>query len=248
MTRRAEKNRLDLLLLEQGLAPTRQRAQALIMAGKVFVDGVRAEKPGREFSVNAQVTVKGDLPYVSRGGLKLEAALDRFGVDPSGLTVLDAGASTGGFSDCLLKRGAAHVVAVDVGYGQFHWSLRNDSRVTLLERTNIRLMNPDGLPRPVDAAVADLSFISLKLVFPQLHALLPPGGWLIPLVKPQFEVGKGEVGRGGVVRDPEKLRAAVELVSQYAGQSGFRVTSEMESPILGPKGNREFLLHLIRSE
>lgn len=244
MTRGSDKMRLDLLLLEKGAAASRQRARALIMAGKVFVDGVRADKAGREFSVDAEVVVKGDLPYVSRGGLKLEAALDHFGVDPSGLTVLDAGASTGGFSDCLLKRGAAHVVAVDVGYGQFHWSLRNDPRVTLLERTNIRLLNTDGLSRPVDAAVADLSFISLKLVFPVLHGLLPSGGWFIPLVKPQFEVGKGEVGRGGVVRDPEKIRAAVELVKQYAAESGFRVMGEMESPILGPKGNRELLLHL----
>ncbi len=240
--------RLDVLLLEKGAAPSRQRAQALIMAGKVFVDGVRSEKPGREFSVEVEITVKGDLPYVSRGGLKLEAALNGFGVDPSGLTVLDAGASTGGFSDCLLKRGAAHVVAVDVGYGQFHWSLRNDPRVTLLERTNIRLFNPDSLPRPVDAAVADLSFISLKLVFPQLYALLPPGAWLIPLVKPQFEVGKGEVGKGGVVRDAEKIQSAVEQVTRYAFDSGFQVAGQMESPILGPKGNREFLLHLIRSE
>ena len=246
MARRHEKMRLDVLLLEKGAAPSRQRAQALIMAGKVFVDGVRSEKPGREFSVAAEITVKGDLPYVSRGGLKLEAALDGFGVDPTGLTVLDAGASTGGFTDCLLKRGAAHVVAVDVGYGQFHWSLRNDARVTLLERTNIRLLDPDSLPRPVQAAVADLSFISLKLVFPQLHALLTPGAWLIPLVKPQFEVGKGEVGKGGVVRDAEKIQSAVEQVTRYASDSGFRVAGQMESPILGPKGNREFLLHLIR--
>ena len=247
MTRRADKMRLDVLLLERGAAPSRQHARALIMAGKVLVDGVRSEKPGHEFSVDADIVVKGDLPYVSRGGLKLEAALDVFQVDPTGLVVLDAGASTGGFSDCLLQRGAAHVVAVDVGYGQFHWSLRTDSRVTLMERTNIRLLNPERLPRPVDAAVADLSFISLKLVFPALHALIPSGAWLIPLVKPQFEVGKGEVGKGGVVRDEEKIRAAVVLVKDYAQAAGFEVKGEAESPILGPKGNREFLLHLIRS-
>lgn len=246
MTEHREKMRLDLLLLQMGRVPTRQRAQALIMAGKVFVDGERVEKPGRVVPVHAELHVKGDLPYVSRGGVKLEAALEAFGVDPAGLVVLDAGASTGGFTDCLLKRGAALVVAVDVGYGQFDWGLRTDSRVALLERTNIRLLDPASLPRPIDAAVADLSFISLKLVLPKLSSMLGSASWVLPLVKPQFEVGKGEVGRRGVVRDPVKIRTAVENVKQYAQESGFQVLAEMESPMPGPKGNREFFLHLVR--
>jgi 23S rRNA (cytidine1920-2'-O)/16S rRNA (cytidine1409-2'-O)-methyltransferase len=237
------KSRLDALLVQKGLVLSRERARALIMAGKVTVDGSPVEKPGKEISKDALLSIKEDLPYVSRGGLKLEAALDCFGIDPSGLRILDAGVSTGGFSDCLLQRGAASIIAVDVGYGQLHWQLRNDPRVTVLERTNIRFLEKASLPHPVDGAVADLSFISLKLVLSKFKELLPEGGWFVPLVKPQFEAGRADVGKGGVVRDAAKIRAAVDSVKTFAETCGFHVLAEMESPIKGPKGNREFFLH-----
>jgi 23S rRNA (cytidine1920-2'-O)/16S rRNA (cytidine1409-2'-O)-methyltransferase len=239
-----KKRRLDLLLLDKGLAPSREKARALIMAGRVLVDGVRAEKPGKEFASDAAVRVKGSLPYVSRGGLKLEAALDGFGLDPHGLTVLDAGASTGGFTDVLLRRGAARIIAVDVGYGQFAWPLRQDSRVALMERTNIRYLDPEQLPFPPDAVVADLSFISLKLVLGKFLDLLPRGGWALPLVKPQFEVGRESVGKHGVVRNETRIREALDSLREFASTSGFLVLGELESPIRGPKGNREFFLFL----
>lgn len=232
--------------MERGLVSSRQRARALIMAGRVKVDGARIEKPGKEVPADAVLILEEDLPYVSRGGLKLEAALDAFSMDPAGLKVLDAGASTGGFTDCLLQRGAACVVAVDVGYGQFHWTLRGDPRVILLERTNIRFLAPASMPCPVEAAVADLSFISLKIVLPNLREILPPGGWLVALVKPQFEVGRSDVGKGGVVKDTAKIKAAVEGIKVFARDCGFDVLGETESPIKGPKGNREFFLHLRR--
>jgi 23S rRNA (cytidine1920-2'-O)/16S rRNA (cytidine1409-2'-O)-methyltransferase len=244
MSERSSKKRLDILMVEKGLAQSRERARSLIMAGKVLVGGVSVEKAGKEIPYDAEVTVKEDMPYVSRGGLKLEAALDGFGVDPKGLTVLDAGASTGGFTHCLLERGARRVIAVDVGYGQFDWNLRGDPRVTLLERTNIRFLEPDSLPHPVDGVVADLSFISLTLVIPKFYEILPTGGWLIPLVKPQFEVGRGDVGKGGVVRDEQKIRAAVEKVKSFAEGCPFQVLGELESPIRGPKGNQEVFLYL----
>ncbi|MEJ2717257.1 MAG: TlyA family RNA methyltransferase [Deltaproteobacteria bacterium] len=239
-----KKERLDMLLVKRGLASSRAKAQALIMSGKVLVEGRRVEKPGREFAPDASVLVKQGIPYVSRGGLKLRAALDAFARNPSGLSMLDGGASTGGFTDCLLEMGAARIVAVDVGYGQLDWRLRNDPRVTVLERTNIRYLDPDNLPHPVDAAVLDLSFISLKLVLPGVRSFLPRAGWLIPLVKPQFEVGRHDVGKGGVVRDPEKRRHAVDAIKSFAEQAGFRVLGELESPVRGPKGNREFFLDL----
>lgn len=177
--------------------------------------------------------------------MKLEAALDGFGVCPEGLAILDAGASTGGFTHCLMERGAARILAVDVGYGQFDWALRNDKRVTLMERTNLRFLDRAALPFPVDAAVADLSFISLKLVLPKLRELLPSGAWLIALVKPQFEVGRQDVGKGGVVRDPEKMRSAVAGVALAARMAGFVVKGELESPVRGAKGNREFFLLMV---
>ncbi len=248
MRNRQSKIRLDNLILQRGLATSRHRAQALIMAGKVLVDGLRIEKPGKEVNFDAELSIPEDLPFVSRGGTKLCAALDHFKANPSNLSFLDAGASTGGFTDCLLQRGAARVVAVDVGYGQFDWKLRNDPRVTLLERTNIRFMEISALPFSVDAAVADLSFISLTLVLPKLAEIAPPGGWLLALVKPQFEVGPKDVSKGGVVRDMSKTRAAIENVKTAAVQSGFKVLGEFESPIKGPKGNREFFLHLRRRE
>jgi len=245
MTAVKSKSRLDILLVERGLAPSRERARGLIMAGRVLVGGIKVEKPGAVVAHDAVLHLTGpEVPYVSRGGIKLKAALDSFNISPAGMRILDAGASTGGFTHCLLDCGAARVVAVDVGYGQLDWKLRNDPRVTVMERTNIRFLEPESLPHPVDAAVADLSFISLKLVLPQLNKLLPQGGWAVVLVKPQFEVGRGQVGKGGVVRDAEKIREAVEGIRRCARECGFLVLGEIESPITGPKGNREFLLHL----
>ncbi len=248
MKNQQSKIRLDNLTLERGLATSRHRAQALIMAGKILVDGVRIEKPGKEVSPQANLSILEDLPYVSRGGVKLCAALDHFKADPSNLSFLDAGASTGGFTDCLLQRGAGRVVAVDVGYGQFDWKLRNDPRVSLLERTNIRFLEVNSLPFRVDAAVADLSFISLTLILPKLAEILPPRGWLLALVKPQFEVGLKDVSKGGVVKDMSKIRAAIQKVKSAAIECEFEVLGEFESPIQGPKGNREFFLYLRRIE
>jgi 23S rRNA (cytidine1920-2'-O)/16S rRNA (cytidine1409-2'-O)-methyltransferase len=244
MPQKPTKKRLDTLLVEKGLATSREQARALIMAGQVLVEGLRVEKPGKEMPLDAQIFVKEQMPYVSRGGLKLESALDGFEVDPKGLSLLDAGASTGGFTHCLLERGARRVISVDVGYGQFDWRLRGDPRVILLERTNIRFLDPTSLPYSVDAVVADLSFISLTLVFPKFAEILPVAGWMIPLVKPQFEVGRADVGKGGVVRDDRKVSAAIEKVKRCAERSGFQVLGQLESPIKGPKGNREFFLHL----
>jgi 23S rRNA (cytidine1920-2'-O)/16S rRNA (cytidine1409-2'-O)-methyltransferase len=241
------KKRVDILLVEKGLVSSRQRAGALIMAGKVTADGVKIDKPGKEVDTSAVLSVKEHLPYVSRGGLKLAPALDSFGINPGGLMLLDAGASTGGFTDCLLERGARKVIALDVGYGQLDWRLRNDVRVTVLERTNVRFLRKESLPHPVDAAVADLSFISLGLVLPPLKEILPENGWIVVLVKPQFEVGREHVGKGGVVRDFDKIRNAVESVKMSADNCGFLVLGEMESPLRGPKGNREFFLHLKRT-
>ncbi len=203
------------------------------------------KNPGRMFRVQQVLEIKEPLPYVSRGGIKLAAALDEFGIVPNGLTILDAGASTGGFTDCLLQRGAARVVAVDVGYGQFHWKLRTDPRVRLIERTNIRHLEVASVDEHIDAAVADLSFISLKLVFSKIAEILPEGAWLVPLVKPQFEVGRSEVGKHGVVRNSDAIAAAVSNVRTAATDSGFTVLNQVESVIRGPKGNREFLLHLV---
>jgi 23S rRNA (cytidine1920-2'-O)/16S rRNA (cytidine1409-2'-O)-methyltransferase len=244
MKEKAERQRLDVLMVAKGLASSRQRARALIMAGRVRVDGARVEKPGREVSHDVELSVQEDLPFVSRGGFKLDAALKGFGLDPTGLRILDVGASTGGFTDCLLQHGAAHVVAVDVGYGQLHWKLRSDSRVTALERRNVRFLPKESLPGPVHGLVADMSFISLTLVLPRFAEFVEPGGWVLVLVKPQFEVGRMDVGKGGVVRDPEKMRCAIETVKAAAKSSGFEVLGELESPITGPKGNREFFLYL----
>jgi 23S rRNA (cytidine1920-2'-O)/16S rRNA (cytidine1409-2'-O)-methyltransferase len=244
MKDKTQRSRLDVLVVEKGLAVSRHRARALIMAGKVRVDGERIEKPGREVSREAVLSVQEDLPFVSRGGVKLDGALKGFNLDPSGLDVLDAGASTGGFTDCLLQHGAAHVTAVDVGYGQLHWKLRNDPRVTVLERCNVRFLEKEKLGGPVDAVVADMSFISLELVLPRFADLVAAGGWVLVMVKPQFEVGRGEVGKGGVVRDPAKMRHAVEAVKTAARKNGFEVLGELESPITGPKGNHEFFLYL----
>ncbi|MBW2108254.1 MAG: TlyA family RNA methyltransferase [Deltaproteobacteria bacterium] len=234
--------RLDVLLVQRGLVQSRQRALALILAGQVFVDGRRLTKAGTRVRKEADIRISGgDIPYVSRGGIKLEAALKAFGLDVSGWRCLDVGASTGGFTDCLLQHGAAHVTAVDVGYGQIHWNLRNDPRVTLLERTNIRHLNPDTLASLVDLACIDVSFISLKIVVPVVMRCIKPAGRIVCLIKPQFEVGKGLVGKGGVVRDENMHKAVIKDLTETFFQRGLRRLALTPSPILGAKGNREFL-------
>lgn len=244
--KKSNRKRLDVVLFERGLTPSREHARSLILAGKVLVAGVVADKPGRETAVDADILVREDLPFVSRGGVKLKGALEGLGIDPSGLTILDAGASTGGFTDCLLKSGAERIIAVDVGYGQFDWKLRTDARVRLLERTNIRSLDTAVVGSDIDAAVADLSFISLRLVLGTLKGLVKPGGWLLVLVKPQFEVGRADVGKGGVVRDQKKMVEAVDGIKSFAQTIGLSVIGEIESPIKGPKGNREFFLYLLK--
>jgi 23S rRNA (cytidine1920-2'-O)/16S rRNA (cytidine1409-2'-O)-methyltransferase len=239
-----QRQRLDLLLVARGLAPTRERAQRLIMSGGVRVGDRIADKPGSLVDGAADVRIVGqDLAYVGRGGLKLEAALRHWHLDVRGRTALDVGASTGGFTDCLLQRGAARVIAIDVGYGQFDWKLRGDPRVRLLERTNIRHVTRETLGEPADFAAVDVSFISLRLVLPVLVDLLEPPRGVVALVKPQFEVGRGQVGKKGIVRDEELQRRAAEGVAACATGLGLRVHGIIESPILGAKGNREFLLY-----
>jgi 23S rRNA (cytidine1920-2'-O)/16S rRNA (cytidine1409-2'-O)-methyltransferase len=242
-----KKTRIDLLLVERGLAESRTRAQALVMAGAVVVGEARVDKPGALVDPAAPVRIKEDSApqrYVSRGALKLEKALETFPVDPRGLTCADLGASTGGFTDLLLQRGAGKVYAVDVGYGQLHPKLRGDARVVVRERENARALTAASLGEQVDLVTGDLSFISLRLILPAVKAILRPGGHALLLVKPQFEVGKGEVGKGGVVRDDAKRRAALDAVADAARGLGFAVLGHAESPIEGPAGNREWLLGL----
>lgn len=239
------KERLDKLLVLQGLVQSRDRAQALILAGKVVVDDHTVDKVGAKVPVEATLRLKGeDIPYVSRGGLKLAKGLAAFGVQVAGRIALDVGASTGGFTDCLLQAGAARVYAVDVGYGQLAWSLREDPRVINLERTNIRDLQPQSLPELPTLAVIDASFISLDKVLPATLPLLAPPGEVVALIKPQFEVGRGEVGKGGVVRDADKHQQVQEKIAQLARSLGCEVLGITESPVLGPKGNREFLICL----
>ena len=240
----AKKVRIDILLAEKGLVESRQKAQALIMGGKVAVNGAVISKAGQGVSPESEIFIKEGLPYVSRGGLKLEGALDNFKVDVRGLTVMDVGASTGGFTDCLLKRGAKRVHAIDVGKGLIDFKLRNDDRVHLIEGRNIRYLKVEEVGEPVDIAVIDVSFISLKKVIPNVKEFLKPGGGILALIKPQFEVGKGEVGKGGVVRDPEKHRAVIEGVKSFSVEQGLKPLGVSESPIKGAKGNREFWLYL----
>jgi 23S rRNA (cytidine1920-2'-O)/16S rRNA (cytidine1409-2'-O)-methyltransferase len=240
-----KKERLDKILVERGLTQSRERARALIMARQVVVADHVAEKPGQMVPVTAEVRLKGELlPFVSRGGLKLQKALEEFNIDVVGLTVLDVGASTGGFTDCLLQRGAKKVIAVDVGYGQLAWKLRQDERVVNLEKTNIRYLTPDKLPQVPDLAVIDASFISLAKVLPAVLTLLGTGGAIIALIKPQFEVGRGEVGKGGVVRDSEKHREVIDTIKSVAENLGLEVRGVTESPLFGPRGNREFLIFM----
>lgn len=237
------KTRLDTLIVERGIAPSRERARSLIMAGQVLVGGRRVDKPGTGVDPAAKVALAGEgQRFVSRGGLKLEHALEHFGIDVRTLVVADVGASTGGFTDCLLQRGAARVYAIDVGQGQLDWKLRQDPRVVVMERTNARLLRP--LPEPVDAAVVDVSFISLRLVLPVVRRLLREHGWVVALIKPQFEAGPRLVGKGGVVRDPAVHGRVVDEVLRAAEALGFQHAGLCPSPLLGPAGNREFLVHL----
>jgi len=239
----AKRTRVDKLLLDRGLVSSRERARRLVMAGDVWMADRRVDKPGTLVPTETPLEVRGeDIPFVSRGGLKLDAALTHWKIDVRGAVALDTGASTGGFTDCLLQRGAKHVFAIDVGYGQFAWRLRQDPRVTLFERANIRSFDPACLPQRADIAVIDVSFISLRLVLPQVLRLLRPGATLLPLVKPQFEVGKGEVGKGGVVRDPAQQAAAVEKIREAGATLGLNCSGNLPSPILGSKGNREYFL------
>ncbi|MBI5956122.1 MAG: TlyA family RNA methyltransferase [Chloroflexi bacterium] len=238
------KRRLDLLLVERGLAESRQRAQALIMAGAVTVSGKVVDKAGAMFPLEADIAVMPSPQFASRGGWKLGKALDEFRVDPGGLVCLDVGASTGGFTDCLLQRGAARVYAVDVGRGQLDWRLRQDPRVVVLDKTNIRYL--ESLPEPVDLATVDVSFISLRLVLPAVVRLSKPEGRAICLVKPQFEAGRDKVDKGGVVREPSVHREVLEGLLKWSLERGWVVRGLTTSPIKGPAGNVEYLLYLAK--
>ena len=240
------KKRLDVLLTEQGYADTRSKAQAIIMSGMVYVDGQKADKPGISYDETVQLEVRGEsCPYVSRGGLKLEKALRNFGVDPTGFVCSDSGASTGGFTDCLLQQGAKKVFAIDVGYGQLDWKIRSDPRVVVMERTNIRYVTPEQIGEPLDLSVVDVSFISLKIVLPAIKELLKPEqGQVLCLIKPQFEAGKDKVGKKGVVRDPQTHKEVLDDFLQLAKELQFAVLGLTFSPVKGPEGNIEFLAHL----
>jgi 23S rRNA (cytidine1920-2'-O)/16S rRNA (cytidine1409-2'-O)-methyltransferase len=244
------KLRLDQLLIERGLADSRAKAQALVLAGQVFWGDRRLEKPGQSLAADIELEVRAPgVPYVSRGGIKLAHGLDRFGIDPARSVALDVGASTGGFTDVLLQRGAARVYAVDVGHGQLDWRLRNDPRVVVLEKTNARHLTREHVPEPLDLVVCDVSFISLELALPAALALAARGASLVALIKPQFEVGKGQVGKGGVVRDPALHEAVCAKIARWLGdEREWQVLGITESPITGPKGNREFLIAARRSD
>lgn len=242
MKAKPSKERLDKLLVARGLAESSDQAQRLIMAGLVLVGDRPAAKPGHRIPVDAEIRVKERPRYVSRGGHKLAAALDAFGISPAGWVCADLGASTGGFTDVLLQRGAARVYAVDVGYGQLHWRLRTDPRVVVMERTNARLL--DRLPEPVHLVVIDTSFISLRLLLPAARRLLNQGGQIIALIKPQFEADRADVGQGGVVRDTSVHRQVLHDMVVWTAENAFSPQGLIPSPILGPKGNREFLLWL----
>ena len=240
------KKRLDVLLTERGHADTRTKAQAIIMAGLVYVDGQKADKPGISYEETVTLEVRGETcPYVSRGGLKLEKALRDFGVKPVGYVCSDSGASTGGFTDCLLQQGAKKVFAIDVGYGQLDWKIRSDARVVVMERTNIRYVTPEQLGEPLDLSVIDVSFIGLEIVLPAIKELLKPGqGQVLCLIKPQFEAGKENVGKKGVVRDPKIHQMVLDNFVALVGRLGFTILGLTFSPVKGPEGNIEFLAHL----
>lgn len=236
------KQRIDQLLVERGLAESREKAQALVLAGEVIINGQKADKPGRAVGSDVKLELTGRLPYVSRGGLKLEAALDHFHIDAAGKTCIDIGASTGGFTDCLLQRGAARVYAIDTGAGQIDWKLRSDPRVVLRENCNARYLSPADIGEPAHLLVCDVSFISVTMLLERFPPLLAPGGEFVILIKPQFEVGKGQVGKGGIVRDPELREAACRRVRDAVEALEYR-TAIIPSPIFGTEGNQEFLLH-----
>lgn len=246
-----KKQRLDRLLLERDLVESREKAKALIMEGKVLVDGMALTKAGAMVPIDACIALKGKIPYVSRGGLKLEAALDHFGIELSGLVAMDIGTSTGGFADCMLKRGVKKVYCIDVGYGQIAWQLREDPRVVLLERTNIRYLERERIPEAVDFITIDVSFISLKKVIPKAVEFLKDKeagrGQILALIKPQFEVGRGEVGKGGVVRDERKRLLAAEGIKGFAEEMGLTVLGIFQSPIKGSKGNIEYFIYMKNS-
>ena len=239
------KERLDVLLVSLGLAESRAKAQATIMAGEVYVNGQKADKSGMEVDITSNIEVRGSAcPYVSRGGLKLEKALRNFGVDPTGYVCSDSGASTGGFTDCLLQQGASKVFAIDVGYGQLAWKIRNDPHVVVMERTNIRYVTLEDLGEPLDLSVIDVSFISLGLVLPVVKTLLKPTGQVLCLIKPQFEAGKDKVGKKGVVRDPAVHEEVLQNFISLAKSLDFTIRNLTFSPVKGPEGNIEFLAHL----
>jgi len=243
------KERLDKLLIEKGMVQSRERARALIMAGRIAVEGRTVDKPGMRIEMEAQLELRGDdQPYVSRGGIKLEGALDAFRIDPKGFVVMDVGASTGGFTDCVLQRGAKKVYAVDVGYGQLAWKLQTDSRVVSLERRNVRYLKKEEVKEEMDLILIDTSFISIEKFLPNLLRFLREGGSIIGLIKPQFEVGRGEVGKGGVVRDGILHQKVIDRISEFSRGLGLSVLGVIESPILGPKGNREFFIYLKREK
>jgi 23S rRNA (cytidine1920-2'-O)/16S rRNA (cytidine1409-2'-O)-methyltransferase len=242
------KVRLDCLLVERGLFSSREKAQRAILAGEVFADGQRADKPGTMFAAEVELQVEQKARYVSRGGTKLEAALDHFGIDPAGLVCVDIGASTGGFTDCLLQRGAARVYALDVGHGQLDWKIRADPRVIVREKLNARYLTAADVPEPAGLAVVDVSFISLTMILPSLSSVLdaspvPGGRAIVTLIKPQFELARGEVGRGGIVREPELHERAISRIRQFVDErlANWRWTGVIDSPILGTQGNKEYL-------
>ena len=244
----SDKVRLDVLLHESGLCESRERAKALIMAGQVYIDNVKYDKAGEQVLRTAKPEIRGEtLKYVSRGGLKLEKAMKEFPIDLNGAVAMDIGASTGGFTDCMLQNGAAKVFAVDVGYGQFAWKLRSDSRVVNMERTNIRYVTPEDIGEELDFASVDVSFISLALVLPVAYNLLKDGGGVVALIKPQFEAGKGQVGKKGVVRDKNIHFDVIRTIIDFAVDSGFKVLGLSYSPIKGPEGNIEYLAYLKKS-
>jgi 23S rRNA (cytidine1920-2'-O)/16S rRNA (cytidine1409-2'-O)-methyltransferase len=242
---RVQKERLDLLMVQHHLVESRQRAQRLIMAGQVTVNQQVIDKPGTKVPVSAKVRVTRRLPFASRGGQKLAAALDAFGIDVTGWIAADVGASTGGFTDCLLQRGAARVYAIDVGYGQLAWALRQNPRVVVMDRTNARHL--DHLGEPADLATVDVSFISLRLILPAVLGWLRPGGQIVALIKPQFEAGRDQVGKGGVVRDAEVHRAVLQGITGWADSRNVGLVGLIRSPITGPAGNVEFLAHWVPS-
>ena len=239
------KKRLDVLLTERMFAETRSKAQAIIMSGNVYVNGQKADKPGISYEETVDIEVKGAVcPYVSRGGLKLEKALRDFGVKPEGYVCSDSGASTGGFTDCLLQQGAKKVFAIDVGYGQLDWKIRSDERVVVMERTNIRYVTPEQLGEPLDLSVIDVSFIGLEIVLPTIKTLLKPTGQVLCLIKPQFEAGKENVGKKGVVRDPKIHKMVLDNFVELVHGLDFHILGLTFSPVKGPEGNIEFLAHL----